>query len=53
MKAIVIAALENANAVLPPMDGDGTETQLVYLVDGVRTGGSIQFTFDLTCTAGG
>ena len=39
MKAIVIAALANANAVLPPMDGDGTETQLVYLVDGVRTGG--------------
>ena len=39
MKAILIAPLENANAVLPPMDGDGTETQLVYLVDGIRTGG--------------
>jgi len=39
MKAIIIAALANANAVLPPMDGDGTETQLVYLVDGIRTGG--------------
>ena len=39
MKAIVIAALANANAVLPPMDGDGTETQLTYLVDGIRTGG--------------
>jgi len=39
MKAIIIAALANANAMLPPMDGDGTETQLVYLVDGVRTGG--------------
>lgn len=37
MKAIVIAPLANANAVLPPMDGDGTH--LTYLVDGVRTGG--------------
>ena len=37
MKAIVIAALENANAVLPPMDGD--DLHLVYDVDGVRTGG--------------
>ena len=39
MKAIIIAPLANANAVLPPMDGDGTETQLTYLVDGIRTGG--------------
>lgn len=39
MKAIVIAALKDSNARLPPMDGDGTETQLVYLVDGIRTGG--------------
>ena len=38
MKAILIAPLENANAVLPPMDGDG-ETHLTYDVDGVRTGG--------------
>jgi hypothetical protein len=33
MKAILIAPLLNSNAVLPPMD------DLVYLVDGVPTGG--------------
>lgn len=37
MKAIIIAPMQNANAVLPPMDGDGL--RLTYLVDGVRTGG--------------
>ena len=37
MKAIIIAPMVNANAVLPPMDGDGLH--LTYLVDGVRTGG--------------
>jgi len=37
MKAILIAPMENANAVLPPMDGD--DLHLTYLVDGVRTGG--------------
>ena len=37
MKAIIIAPMVNANAVLPPMDGDGLH--LTYLVDGIRTGG--------------
>ena len=37
MKAILMAEIRDANAAMPPMDeGD---LHLVYLVDGVRTGG--------------